>query len=240
MNPTVKNITPSKAFASMRRDIDHIEIKEPPIQELKKQSSCLRKSCTTSCGCLIIFIILFLLLLKFVAVPRPKELKSLPESFPSVIPIYDEENIEYITFLSGEGRSRILEVAGYLPKLILVPIFIYIDDYAPSDIKVTLKEMAGESFGQKFIKLMQTPVTEQKDTFEIKWLDLTADSDYVEEYYQTELKKNNFKIQLTSESPDLKQLTFALEKISGVLFIKDDAQKSGTDLTILTINLSEK
>lgn len=221
----------------MRKNIDNIEIKEPPLEEFKKKRSCLKRSCSTGCGCLIIVIIIFILLLKFVAVPRPKELKALPENFPQIIPIYDIENVEYITFLSGKQRNRILELAGYIPKVVLVPIFIYAEDYAPTEIKQTLGELRDKSDWQKFTHLMGMPITDRKDTFEIEWIDLPADPEFIQEFYLSEFKKGSFEIDITTESKTLHQIIFSKNSIEGVLYIKDDPAQKGTDITNLTISL---
>ena len=227
----------------MRKDINNIEIKEPPIEELKKKRSCLKRSCTTGCGCVIILVIIFLLLLKFVATPRPKELKNLPETFPQDVIVYDEENVEYITFASGKQKNRLLEVAAYIPKAVLMPIFINAESYAPQDVQDLLKSVDGESGWNKFTYLMKQPLTSPRDKFEMKWLELSAEPEFIKEFYETELYKKDFELDISTETENIKQITFSKEtaqNIQVVLYINDNPNKKGTDVVILTITLSEK
>ena len=71
----------------MRKNIDNIEIKEPPIRELKKNRSCLKRSCTTGCLLLLILLIGFWVFVRFAATPRERELKDIPDIVPPDIPV---------------------------------------------------------------------------------------------------------------------------------------------------------
>ncbi|MFA4831646.1 MAG: hypothetical protein WC862_04445 [Patescibacteria group bacterium] len=224
----------------MRKDIDNVEIKEPPLEELKKKHSCFQRSCANGCGCVIILIVTFLIILKFAAAPRPKELKNVPEHFPQSIPIYDEDSIERITFLSGAKKSRAFEIAAYLPKIILIPIYLGMDDYAPEEIRATFQEINGEKGWKKFLRLLQEPITKQKDTIEIEWNNLSAEPSFVQKFYTTELGRGMFNLETTTETETTIQLIFDKDGINGALYINDNKQKSGTDYAVLTINMPSK
>lgn len=234
----VYNLTAVEKQVFMREEINNIEIKEPPIQKLNKERSCLKKSCTTGCGCIVLIVIISLLILKFIAVPRPKELKSIPSYFPEIIPLYDEQDIEKITYTSGKQKNKILELTAYLPKIILVPIYLSINEYLPPEIKSDLEDMKDKTGWEKFVYLMQRPITDKKDIIEIEWKKLSADPEFIYEYYQTELKKQKFDTDIISQTKSTKQMSFIKYDIHGVLYINDDPDKKGTDLTILTISMS--
>jgi len=222
----------------MRKEIDNVEIQEPPIQELKKNRSCLRQSCITSCGCFSVFLVIFFLILHFTSPPRPKELKSIPGNFPDSVPIYDKENLEKITFISGQEKNQKLEWLAYIPKAILIPVYLATQNYLPDEFQSANNRINEKNnWWQNYTSLVQKPITKQKDTFELEWRDLTADPDFVEEYYRTEFGKNNFDVTVTTENKTIRQLTFKLDKIEGVLFIKDQNNKDGTDQTVLTVTV---
>jgi hypothetical protein len=222
----------------MRKEIDNIEIQEPPIQELKKNRSCLRQSCVTGCGCFTVGIVIFFIVLHFTAAPRPKELKNLPENFPITIPVYDQENVEKMTFTSGQEKNRNLEWLTYVPKAILIPIYLVTQDYLPEEFRSPNKVAdQTESWWQTYWRLVKRPITKQKDTFEIEWRNLPADPQFVQDYYTTELKKNNYEVIVATENQTIRQLTFSQNDIEGVMYIKDDNKTTGTDQAILTVTV---
>jgi hypothetical protein len=176
----------------MRQEIDKIKIKEPPIEELSKQRSCVKSTCATGCGCFTILFIISLVLLKFAFGPTSKQLKDLPEIFTSNIPIYDINNTETITHTSGKEKSKKIEKAAYIPKLVLSPFILYFDKdykYIPRENnQVELNNL------EKFLSFMKKPLTDQRDIYKIEWLNLHAKQDFLIDYYETELKKKNFEM----------------------------------------------
>lgn len=213
----------------MRRNIEKIEIKDPPIQDLKNKKSCLKSSCSTGCGCLLLFIIGSLILLKYASGPQVKELKTIPDNFPPAIPIYDKDSIDQINFTSGAESSKVQEVAAFIPKLVLSPILM-------------LWEKKNESLQNiytwdNFRKFMRQPATDGRDTVEIIWKSLPAEPRFIEKYYQSELEKNNFQIELTSNQEDIFEFSFIKEKTEGVFYLTDDLDKNGTDYFSLTVRV---
>lgn len=191
----------------MRKDKNQIEIKEPPLGELKKKKSCLKKTCFGGCGCIVILIFGILLALKFASKPRNKELKELPAYFIENVPIYDEEGIHKIEFLSGSRRKELIEKILFIPTKLI------------GSAKTNL------------------PLTGQKDAYRIEWTELPAQQSFIQNYYKTELKKKGFTIDIASGNEVVEQFTFKKENISGVLYIKDDLIAEGTDYVLLIINI---
>ncbi len=219
----------------MRQEIDKIVIKEPPIEELNKKRSCVKKTCVNGCGCFAVLFVISLLLLRFAIGPRTKEIKDLPQEFTSIIPVYDESGVERITHTSGKERSKRVELAAYLPKLILSPFVVYFDkDFKYIPETITEREMTKL---EKFIAFMTNPITDQRDVFEIEWLDLPADQDFILEYYETELGKNDFEISKHSKNKKIVQFTFTKDDIDGALYTMDDPETPDTDYVSFKVNI---
>ena len=88
----------------VRRNLDDIEIVEPPLGELTKTHSH-KRACFTGCGCIVFLIITIIIGLKIYIGPGPQTLQKVPTNFPTDIPIYDRNNIEEITFISGQYKN---------------------------------------------------------------------------------------------------------------------------------------
>lgn len=220
----------------MRQEIDKIEIKEPPIEELSKKRSCLRRSCGTGCGCFTIIVILSLILLRFSVGPRTKEIRDIPETFKENIPLYDIDNVDSIKLTSGKEQGKRIEIAAYFPKAILSPFIIYFDKnctYIPQT-NIVCDDM---STWQKLSSFMSEPITDKRDTYQIEWTELSAKQDFIIEYYQTELKKKEFNIGILSEHNDIKQFTFSKNMINGLIYTMDDISTKDTDFVSMTVNL---
>ncbi|MBI2436626.1 MAG: hypothetical protein HYV41_02720 [Candidatus Magasanikbacteria bacterium] len=224
----------------MRQEIDKIEIKEPPIEELNKKRSCIKRTCITGCGCFVIIFIISLLLLRFAIGPRTKEVRDLPQYFTETIPIYDAENIERITYTSGKEKGKYAEVAAYVPKLVLSPIIIHFDTkyrYIPRTI--TEREMTK---WEKFIAFMGEPLTDSRDIYKIEWIELSADKNFITEYYQKELERSGFELGVLSTTREITQFTFSNETqdIDGLVYITDNKETQFTDYISLTVNIPSK
>ncbi len=221
----------------MRREIDKIEIKEPPIEELNKKRSCLKRSCLTGCGCFALIVILSLVLLRFAIGPRTQEIKDLPDTFTTFIPIYDTDSVESIKLTSGKERGKRIEIAAYFPKAILSPFIIYFDKnctYIPLSDQKNCNDL---TTWQKFSSFITDPITDKRDVYIIEWTELSATQDFIIEYYQTELRKKEFNIGLLSEHDKIKQFTFSNDTIDGLLYTMDDQTTKNTDFISLTINI---
>lgn len=213
----------------MRRHIDAVEIKEPPIREFEKKNSCLKRTCIIGCGGIVFFIVVIILLVKFAASPRIKELHEAPGHFPNSVPIYDAKGVDRITISSGKDRWQILERVALLPKLLVAPILVPLEK----------DEDRAASGWERFIALMRRPVTDQRDVVDIEWTDLSAQPKFIQNFYQTELAKNAFTIMIASETDAVRQFTFEKDEVSGLLFIRDDAAQDGTDYARLTIRIPQ-
>ena len=146
----------------MRQDLEPIQIKEPPLNELKKKKSCVKRSCFSGCGCITVFIIISLLIIKLTTGPNEKELKEIPTNFPNDIEVYDSDNIDKISIILGSEKNRGLEIVAYLPKLILSPAIIAIQKNLGND-----SALEEGKLWQQIYQIVKEPVTDHRDTIKI-------------------------------------------------------------------------
>ncbi|MBI2990216.1 MAG: hypothetical protein HYY51_03465 [Candidatus Magasanikbacteria bacterium] len=218
-----------------------VEIKEPPIEQLTKKKSCLRRACVSCLGCLGVVIIVSLILLKFTLRPKPVEIKDLPSLFAELVPTYDIEGTKLIKLTKGVERNKGAEYAAFLPKLFISPVVLILD--RDNDFSSTAKKDNGIteqslSLARRLVAFMKAPIADHRDVVSIEWEQLDASADFLEEYYRTELKKRNFKIGITSSNKLTRQFTFSKTGIDGLIFIQDDPSTETTDALFLTVTTS--
>lgn len=224
----------------IRRPADII-IEEPPIEKLAKQHSCLRRSCLSCLTFLLLILGVSLLILKFTLNAQTKQLKTVPPKLSQSVPVYDPDNIETITLTAGSERSRGVEMAAFLPKLVVAPLILALDrrnniirTYRP-DLVNQISERT--TWWEKFIILMKTNVADHRDEVRIEWKKLPTDAKFIQEYYDTELKKYGFSITNESNTEQVQQFTFAKDTVEGNVYIEDNAATPETDTVILTVTM---
>lgn len=216
-------------------NFDKIEIQEPPVQKIKKRRSCLRGTCSTGCGCLVLIIIILILLLKFVASPIEKKLDTIPEQVIDYVPIYDQENIDRVVFISGKSQSYIMDILTYIPKMALVPIVAVLDINLPTDKPIHPEVAQRMNRWESAYTLVSSLKAETRDIIIVQWSDLQAESDFIEDFYKTELRKRKFKI-ISSKKDNVSFIEFSDKNLDGILEIVDD-KSAGTDQVTLKIYL---
>jgi len=220
----------------MRRNINNVEIVEPPIGELTKKYSAfstIKRACLTGCGCLVLLLIGITIFLRVALGSGPQTLKQIPDNFPIDMPIYDKENIEQITFVSGKYKNRGIEIAAFFPKIILSPLFLTLNkNEQNTDDTSKLASV------KNLWKIISAPVSDHRDTLQIEWRNLSAMPSFITNYYKTELKKNDYTIDVESEGKDVRQFSFSKDDVTGSIYVKGDEEvKPGTDYVVLTVNL---
>lgn len=223
----------------MNNPVDNVEIKEPPIQKLNNNRSCLKRSCMTGCLILLILVISFFVIIKFAATPRVKKLKELPEIVPENIPIYDKENIESISYIAARERTRTIEAAAILPKAVLIPIFVGTEQYLPEEVQAIIGSTEGEGL-DRYVELLQKPLFPTADLIEIRWTHMPAEPDFVKEYYEKELQKNGFAVVIIVNEKEVEEIRFTNEdnSITGRFFTHDKTpEERGTDEAFLNIEI---
>lgn len=211
--------------------IETVEIVEPPIGELTKKHGGLKRGCFTGCGCIIFFIIAVVVAFRLFIGTGPQTLKKLPENFPADVPVYDRDNIDTITYISGTYKSRSMEIAGLFPKFILSPVLLTLDGNTTDK---TQPRTNGATLEQLW-KLITTPVGDNRDTIHVEWNTISAEPTFVISYYRTELRKQGYS---TSDAgADGDTLTFEKGLVTGTLIVhKSTTDTSGLVYSALTIN----
>lgn len=226
----------------MRQEIDKIEIKEPPLEELNKRGSCLRHACFTSFIFFIFIFVISLIVIKFTAGPRSKELKDLPEVFLREIPLYDNDSLHSIIFTPGQEKGKRAEKIAYIPKLVLAPFVIYFD----KDLKlIPVSDLSSEedllklTNFEKFKRFMTRPIMDHKDTYLLEWTNLPAKQDFIFEHYKNELVQKGFIIHNEYQKDSICKFNFEKEEanISGSFFSNDMKDTNFTDSVSLQIDL---
>ncbi len=224
----------------MRVDIDKIEIKEPPIEELSKKRSCFFRFITTGCGCFVLAFLVSLLILRFSIGPQSKELRDIPAEFKNMVTIYDFDGVEKITYTPGKERGRLIEGAGYIPKLIIAPFIIILDkEYKYIPLPEEKQKKAG--FWEKFFAFVKEPITDHRDVYVLEWKQLSADQEFIEEYYRKGLEKLDFTIDTETKDKTHSQFFFSKPSttderaVEGTVRITDENIQNGTDSVSLTV-----
>jgi|GEM_PF-924783 len=231
----------------MNQNIEQIEIKEPPIEQLKKKNSCAKRSCSTGFGCIFIFLIASLILFRFVFVTKVNEVKQVPNNFPKNITIYDTDSLYRITYIQGKQENKILESLAYVPKLILSPLIIIANQYQQQEAadSLNIMEKINSLRSRKnitlddFSKIVNKPVTGRDDLVQIEWNNMPASPYFVSHYYQNELSKANYTVSEVVNNKNTTQFSFSQNSIQGIFFIQDNPNKTGTDYVSLTVNIGE-
>jgi hypothetical protein len=182
-------------------------------------------------------------MVRLLAVPNLKEIKTLPDSFPSdLIPMYDKENIEGITYLSAQEKGNTLERLAYIPKIIITPLYLMVEQYLPSNYQI-LSDTRDLSGTERFKQIVAQPLFENNSTFTIHWTNLSARPSFIKVYYTDELTKTGFTVTTTPITPQFSEeitFTHTSEPISGTLRIIDPSPTDrGTDEVILELNIAE-
>lgn len=218
---------------------DHITIEEPPLQKLTKKRSCFKKTCFNACSCLVLVLIGSLVFLKFSAAPKEKNVHELPEIIKQTVPLYDEAQIAKISLNPGQEHQKRTELLTFFPKLIVSPFVVHFPhrfgDKGNYTTTSTKKEI--------FYGFMREHIGETRDVYTLEWKNLSAEPEFIANYYTTEMKKKNFMLKYDEQSGFTRQLLYEdgptliniviLEKNKN----KDTRKNFGTEHITMTVSL---
>ena len=210
----------------MQKNTNGVEIQGPPIDEIQKRSSCLKQGCISTLFFLLGIILFFVFLIHFFVKPHSQKLDDVPRSFPEKIPLYDEENIDSITYIPGEERAETVELLAFIPKAILSPLIVALES----------AEMAAgantENLWESFIRILGTSISEHRSIVSIEWSELNASPRFIYAYHKTSLEQAGFSESTTSQ---INRSRFSHSDGTTVLLeiIDDGREKNGTDYAIL-------
>lgn len=200
----------------MKTHSETIEIKAPPVETLhKKRPSCIRRGCATSFGCLFLVLIGGVIFLHSIANPDTVKTGLPPKNTTSIVPVYDAEAIETVSLTK---RSTTFH------RITKYPLFNDIAEFTRTK--------------SPFNRVSLVPEEADMDSLAIEWTKLSAPPSFIFRYYQDELKKAGFSVQVTENTDTLKEVLFskASPPLEGVIIISDPSKASGTDTMTLTIH----
>ncbi len=216
-----------------RKDlIQDVKIVEPPIIELNKGSSGLKKSCFFSCGFIFLILLGLLIGIKFYIGIGPKTVTVIPQNFPlDEIPLYHKEKIDKMTFISGKYKSRRVELAALLPKIVMIPFLSGNDETS-----VQTKEKVNF---KTFFQTLITPITDKKDNFKIEWKDVDNGYNTFINYYRNELQRSGFIIDATGEGTNYRKIDFSRsDGYTGTIYTENTTdEKNKTSYAFLMLNM---
>lgn len=220
---------------SMGDDLDdRIIIEEPPLQKLTKKRSCFKKTCFNACGCLVVVLVGSLFFLRFLASPKEKNIRELPEFIKQSIPLYDEGQISKISLNPGQETQKRTELLTFFPKLIVSPFVVHfphrLGDKGNYTSTSTKKEI--------FYGFMRQPIGETRDIYTLEWKNLTAEPNFIAEYYNTEMENKGFQIEYDQSNSGTRQILYSKKSVFVTLIIDDKNSKNhDTDKVTLTVSL---
>jgi hypothetical protein len=150
-----------------------------------------------------------------------------------MIHIYDEDNIDSITYLSGERRQKSMRILTYVPRLLLVPVITLLDIDIPQE---KTGEPSDQNPWQRAYSFVNNREIDARDVITIKWQHLSAEPSFIEAFYRTEFRKASFSTENASTENE-QGLLFHKGPVDGTLRITDRPEIDGTDLLVLTIHL---
>lgn len=217
--------------------IKDVEIVEPPIQELTKKNRWVGKACMSGCGCLFLFIAAMIIGVRLFVGPGPKVVKTLPANFPKEIPVYDEYNIDRVTYTSGHYKARAMEIAAFFPKIILSPIFINTAETNPQTPPAPTSQRV--NIGRELWRIVTKPVGDNRDTVQIEWRHVPSDMKSLILYYQNKLDDAGFTVDTEDRGDNYQQFTFSrTDGMSGTVSAQQmpDNKEKIIDYAFLIVN----
>ena len=215
-------------------------VKEPPLEKIHQNQSCLKRTCLTGCLGIVIFFTIGLIFLYFAFSPKTKELPALPGFFPTDLPLYDKDAITHITYQGGD-RPLVTKILKNLPPS------------ARSALRSGLKTIGARQgrssepletdatpWWQEALLALDRSTDNPSNVIRLEWTNLNAEPRFIFNYLNSALKRENFMVTTSVEAETSQTINFAKNDLTGTFTIIDAPGKSGTDRTILTVILPKK
>lgn len=215
-------------------NLDRIEIIEPPIEELTKKPSWLKRIAFLGCGGVIMLIAGFFVAIKILLGPGPQSLHAVPPNFPPTVPVYDKNNIDTINFTPGRYDARAGQLATIFPHRLLAP---FIKNSAADGAVLSPAESFQKNKAQKMWAFFTSPDDAFTDIYVLEWQSINAEPKFIFGYYRTELRKAGFTItDQTTDANDLYQRFTNNSDVEGTVEVNhsQDGDGGGTH-AVLTV-----
>jgi len=213
----------------------NIQIVQPPLQELNKKGSCIKHTFVSGCGCIVFFICITLLFLRFFVLSYPQKIYPLPTSVTEQFSLYNQDSIDTIKIVSGKKRANMVNKVAFIPKILLSPILFGYQLYE-DHTKEPASKVSKRNTWNNFVEALQTSIVDERDTIEVTWDNEQASPMFILDFYKNQFKRNGFVIQ-EIDSPQKSTVTFEKNIVSGSLYILKSKNSQETTNIILTISL---
>ncbi len=197
------------------------QIQEPAITEIHKKKSCLLRTCISGFGCIALFIVASIFLIKSITHPTEKKLDKIPDRIVSHVPLYDTENISYITKRIERSKKSI----GNRLFLLIRPSISFLDRNTSLDLHDTL------TFSSKDTSYF---------TYSFYWKDLGAKPSFITHFYTQKLTESGFTILEKQDKLGKNTLSFYKNDIRGILSVVHTMETYGTKGVYVQITLPKE
>ncbi|MBH41690.1 MAG: hypothetical protein CL685_03175 [Candidatus Magasanikbacteria bacterium] len=197
------------------------QIQEPAITEIHKKKSCLFRTCISGFGCIILFIIASVFLIKNITHPREKKIDKIPDHIVSHVPLYEIENISQITKRVETSKESV----GNKLFLLIKPSISFLDRNTSLDLQDTL------NFSSKDTSYY---------VYSFYWKDLGAKPSFIIRHYAQKLTESGFTILEKQDKPTKSSFSFYKNDIRGILNVVHTIETYGTKGVYLQITLPKE
>jgi len=219
----------------MRREDNEVQVKDPAVKELENKRSCVKRGCSKGCLFVILLVVGVLAISKFVTSPQLKEVKGVPSYFPQGVPVYEKDSIKKIAVSDQNKNTLFAKLSDVIPKFFLVTYSLSFEKIDVEKYFKIEKKVQNKDTIDKFFYLMNKPAKKKERKVVIEWKNLSAEPDFIYDFYSTELSKNDFEVNTSVNKKTKKQIGFSRGQIVGSLFIKDEPEIPGTTSLSLDI-----
>jgi hypothetical protein len=217
-----------------------INIQDPPVREIHKQRSCIKRGCFSGCGCSIFLFIGVLILLNIVTGAGTNTVKSLPEILPKDISIYEEQRIDTIRVSDPIPTGPLATITSYIPKVLLASVYLSLGENSPTEVSRYYTEVTvpPERTLSYLWALLQVPITPPNQFIELTWHPLSANQSFIATYYIEELKRAGYTITRNETVTNGSEIDFKKDAILGTILVKDtDPEHNGTEFITMRVSV---
>ncbi|MEK7508589.1 MAG: hypothetical protein AAB568_01910 [Patescibacteria group bacterium] len=218
------------------RDNQPAQIEEPP---LKNRKSCLWRG-LSHLFLLTIFIVIIFGLIAWLGGPRIKRMATVPQNFPTDIPLYHFTERSTIQFMPGQKIESLWSRLILVPKFLAGPLILKFNpDMSDEEKHVNDREIiTTQVTWEKFQKILE-PVHDQKirDYLEITWEYLDDKPKTIYDFYKRNLVLQEYKVTPAVNTNALQTFTFQKGEVNGEVSIQSvgDTKVQTTKAVILKV-----
>jgi hypothetical protein len=209
--------------------IDNVEIVEPPLHDITRKGSFLKRACFSGCLILIIITVLIIVGIYFLIGTGSKTISKLPSYFPTSIPIYDPDNISQITIESDKYKIRKEQLSEAFKKFIDNPLNV--------KSKNATSTTPDQNIFQKIWQIATTPKESYTNTIIIEWKDIDAEPKFISSYFKNQLQKNDYEFKAENSDDEKPFFEFTKDYISGTFSAQKSSSNKKTDWLNISVTL---